>query len=116
MNLEAQLAHTSIRLHPRVPVDISVRVFPPHGQAVLGRAEDIGCGGIAVYVPADCAVGDAVQLSFELPHSHVRFGVKGEIRNRNGFRYGISFDGLTPDEYAEIERVVRIIGITHHGR
>lgn len=116
MNLESQLTPTCIRLHPRVPVDVSVRVFPPDGKAVLGRAEDVGCGGIAVYVPADCAIGDAIQLSFELPHSRVRFGVKGEIRNRNGFRYGISFEGLTPNEYSEIDRVVRIISVMEYDK
>ena len=112
MNLETQVAAGPIRQYPRVPVDISVKVYPEGGAAVLGRAEDVGCGGIAVYVPGDFAVGHAIQLSFELPHSRMRFGVKGVVRNRSGFRYGIAFEELTPAEFAEIERVVRIIAVT----
>ena len=94
-------------------VDISVRVFHGAPAATLGRGHDVSCNGMAVYTPVELALGSEIQVSFQLPYSRVRFGLKATVRNRNGFRYGIEFKELNSAERAEMERVTRVLTLTH---
>ena len=100
------------RRHPRLSVDVSVRVFRNGSFATLGRGHDISSGGMALYTPIELELDQEVQLSFLLPYSRVQFGVKAFVRNRDGFRYGIEFTNLSENESAEIERITNILAMT----
>ncbi len=102
------------RRTPRMVVDIPVQVFFP-GSGVRpthGRGHDISLGGMALYVPSEIAENQTLQIMFQLPHSRLKLGLQGVVRNRNGFRYGISFTQLAPLESGEIERVASILALT----
>lgn len=109
-------AHGCVRSHARVIVDASVRVFLNSTTRTLGRAQDISRGGMSVYVPLELAKGDVIRVMFELPHSRVRFGITGIVKNREGFRYGVEFLELTPSEARELERVLNILGLAGEPR
>lgn len=101
-----------IRRYPRLHVDVSVRVTSSKEKRVtFARGHDISCGGMALYVPLEFVEGDNVKLNFELPNSRVQFGISAVIKNRNGFRYGVEFIELTPEESKEIERVAGILAL-----
>ena len=103
--------YDTVRRYPRLTTNISVRVF--HGaKYTAGRGHDIGAGGMAIYVPLELAVGTSVNLSFQLPYSRILLGVRGIIRNSNGFRYGVEFVDLTSAEAEEIKRIAEIIKLT----
>ncbi len=101
-----------LRNHERVFLDISIRIFPDV-LPTLGRTQDFSAGGMSFYAPLDLKVGDFVRLAFELPHSQVRFNVSSVVKNRNGFRFGAEFVGLTAEQAAEIQRVTRIVSLTN---
>jgi hypothetical protein len=100
------------RLHPRMMVDIAIRAFPKDGVLTNGRGHDIGAGGMAMYVPLELALGEKFDVSFQLPYSRIMLGLHAVVRNRNGFRYGIEFERVTPAEAAEINRVTAILEMT----
>jgi hypothetical protein len=103
------------RRYPRMVVDVPVRVFASDNagnRAIYGRGHDISVGGMAIYAPLELAEKEIVQISFELPYSRVKFGVRGVVRNRNGFRYGVSFVGLSDGESAELARITGILSLT----
>jgi hypothetical protein len=102
---------SGIRKHPRIGMDISARVFCKGGASSLARAHDISCGGLSLYAPMELAKGDVIKIAFELPHSRMRFGVSAVVKNRDGFRYGVEFLELTPQEFAEIKRVTKLLAI-----
>lgn len=108
----AQAKPASGRRHPRLNVDISVRVFRNGSFATLGRGHDLSCSGMALYTPVELEADQEIQLSFVLPYSRVQFGVRAFVRNRDGFRYGIEFTRLSRQESAEIERVTNILDMT----
>ncbi len=102
----------AVRRYDRLSLNIAVRVFLEKEQFTNGRGHDVGVGGMAVYVPLDLAVGNSVNISFQLPYSRMVFGVRAIVRNSNGFRYGVEFVNLTPSEAAEIERIISILDLT----
>jgi hypothetical protein len=62
-----------------------------------------------IYVPLDLTVGTVVNISFQLPHSRMVFGVQAIVRHDNGFHNGVEFVNLTSSEAAEIERIISIL-------
>lgn len=106
------LEYSVARRHPRMSVDVSVRVFRGGSFATLGRGHDISCSGMALYTPIELELNQEIQLSFVLPYSRMQFGLRAFVRNRNGFRYGIEFSSLSAPETAEMERVTKILAMT----
>jgi hypothetical protein len=103
---------TGIRQYGRVLVDAPVRVFATPRAPTFGRMHDIGCGGMSFHAPAELLVNDVIKLEFELPYSRMGFGISATVRNRNGFRYGVAFQNLTPDEFGEIARVTATLSVS----
>ncbi len=108
------LVNHGIRRYPRINVDISVRVFVDSGRVTFARAQDISCGGMALYVPLELPISEILKIDFELPNSRMQFVLSGMIKNRNGFRYGIEFMKLTPEQFQEIARVTQILALVRH--
>jgi len=50
-----------------------------------------------------CQIGEAVEVSFELP-SAGRITVDAIVRNKNLFRYGFEFDGLSEAARQQISK------------
>ncbi len=103
-----------IRRYPRISVDVSVRVWSEGRRPVFGRGHDISCGGMALYAPVELEDGDVVKIAFELPNSRVQFNLSAKVKNRNGFRYGLAFVELTPENFKEIKRVTEILDLVRH--
>src|SRR5512146_3184821 len=94
-----------IRRYPRIAVDVSVRVSSDARRVIFARGHDISCGGMALYAPMELTEGEVVKITFELPNSRVQFNVSALVKNRNGFRYGLEFVELAPEDFKEIKRV-----------
>ncbi len=103
-----------IRRYARMNVDITVRVLPKDTRPTFGRGHDISCGGMALYAPVELQESELVKLAFELPNSRVQFNVSAVVKNRNGFRYGVEFVELAPQELKEIKRVTEILALVRH--
>src|SRR5262245_30596337 len=79
-------------------------------RMLLGQAEDIGTGGIAVRRPKDLPFLPLtpVSLTFELPGSRQRIAANGLVVNDRpvgGFRRtGVCFTDIDPSHAALIER------------
>ena len=81
------------RQHPRLRLDVDVKIYPRSGSLVVGRSVDISEAGIAVMVQIEVALDQVVRLEFKLPLGLV--SVRALVRQRNAFRYGLQF--VEPD-------------------
>ncbi len=81
------------RSTPRFDVEMRVRVIPeaPSGTFCFGQANDISEFGMALILPTGLETGTRVQIEFTLPITRYKLVIKGAIRNRNGYRYGVEF-------------------------
>ena len=100
-----------IRTQERCGADFPVKIFAPGSGATMGRSCDLGTGGMGFYAPITLALDEEVHLHFTLPHSRIAFGIAGKVRDINGYRYGVEFEGLTQSEAAELQRIVRLLGV-----
>ena len=87
-----------LRNHPRYRVDLRLKVITgitSNGRAIFGRGSDISEGGMRVFVPADLAIGETVTLELTLPYSEQKVIIRGVLRNRLGFSYGVEYAANT---------------------
>jgi hypothetical protein len=101
-----------IRASERCSADFPVKIFARGSAgAIMGRSSDLGIGGMGFYAPIELALDEEVHLHFTMPHSRTAFGIAGKVRDVNGYRFGVEFEGLTASERAELLRIVRLLGI-----
>lgn len=87
-----------LRNHPRYRVDIRLKVITGianNGKPLFGRGSDISEGGMRVFVPADLAIGELVTIELTVPYSEQKLTVRGVLRNRLGFSYGVEYSAST---------------------
>lgn len=103
------------RNHPRFRVDIRLKVITgiaTNSKAYFGRGSDISEGGMRVFVPADLKVGESVTLELALPYTDRKVLVRGVLRNRMGFSYGVEYSAsTTQDERELISRACRALSL-----
>ena len=83
------------RRWPRKQVDLQVFVIQCDGETkvfVPGRLTEISKGGLALYAGINLHPGDPVEVELPAPYSRV----KGTIRSRDGYCFGVEFDNWLP--------------------
>lgn len=78
----------------RQPFDAPLRVVVDHSTdktAVDGRGIRLSEGGISLFAAANLAVGSRVKVEFKNPHTHEPVRVRGTVRNRSVYLYGVEF-------------------------
>ncbi len=99
----------------RYRVDIRLRMITGpvnNNRTVFARGSNISEGGLRAFVPADLVLGDMVTLELILPYSEKKILVRGMLRNREGFSYGVEYAAsTTQDEREHIARVCNTLAL-----
>ncbi len=95
-----QKLKTTKRRWVRYPVEMPVelRTKPEAVNSIYGRALDVCQEGLGLLAACDLAVGQKIEVDFTIPQAGQRFRFPAEVRNRNGYRYGLQFKAL-PGQY-----------------
>lgn len=64
-------------------------------QSFFGEANDVSQGGLRLFMPREMETGVIVLLELSLPYNSQVLALRGLIRNRSGFSYGIEFINAT---------------------
>jgi len=77
-----------------------------NGERIVahGRGSDVSVGGMCLFLTRELDPGTSLLMEFLLPYSSPRIAVRGVIRNRDGFSYGIEFVNLSAHQHQMIER------------
>lgn len=97
------------RKFQRYRVDIRLRMITGpanNNRTIFARGSNISEGGLRAFVPADLALGDMVTIELILPYSDKKISVRGMLRNREGFSYGVEYAASTTHE--EREHIARV--------
>jgi hypothetical protein len=100
--------HEEDRRHRRYRVDLRLRLLtgPANNhRTIFARGSNISEGGMRVFAPADLVLGELVTLELMLPYSEQKIVVRGVLRNREGFSYGVEYAVSTTT--AEREQIAR---------
>lgn len=104
----AQTAFTEKRRWPRYRLNVPVRVIVGNEKTVRvmdGRGTELNEGGMAVMVGAELKTGDLVAVEFTPPYDGQPVRVQAQVRNRNGYTYGVEFSRSTADDCEKVDQI-----------
>jgi hypothetical protein len=90
-----------------IPITVSLLI---DGQPCKLRAQasDVSKGGLSLFITREIAIGVSLQVDFVLPYHSTPLALRGVVRTRSGFNYGIEFLGPTTEQQEIIERTCRV--------
>jgi hypothetical protein len=100
------------RRFPRHKVDIRVRVTlpkPADPPVTYGRGSELGQGGMGIFVSAELQIGDNLEIELPVLSSTQPLRVKAQVRNREGYKYGLEFIGLSPQEVQQLLQLCQLL-------
>jgi len=104
-------AFSKTRRWQRYRVEVRVKVKLQNRGAIYGQGSDISEGGMALFIPTELEVGQTINAELALPYCQEKVSLRGVVRNRSGFRYGVEFSILTDHEKVLIERVCHALAM-----
>jgi hypothetical protein len=92
----------------RHKIDVPIRVIVIRSlrtSVVPGRGNELSEGGMALTAGVELNPGDEAAIEFTPPYSGMPIRIRGIIRNRKGYRYGVEFLTASDEEVAQADRL-----------
>ncbi len=102
------------RLHLDVPIRVIVH-GPNKTSVIVGRGNELNEGGMALTAGVELNLGDKTELEFTPPYSGMPIRIRGVVRNRKGYRYGMEFLAEDPQESEQVDRWRTMLGVLSSG-
>lgn len=93
------------RQTPRRPLEAPITATFEN-RNIRGWSTDIGAGGIGITIAAEVSVGAEVMVEFALDGSS-SMKVRGVVRYRHGYKYGLEFLMIMPQDLEVIKKYVQ---------
>lgn len=93
------------RRWPRHRLDVPIRVIVHTAERTKlydGRGNELNEGGMAVTAGVELKVGREVAVEFTPPFTGLPIRVRGIVRNRTGYRYGLEFVTANAEETEQV--------------
>jgi PilZ domain-containing protein len=100
------------RRWPRYKIDVPVRAVIHKPDRTLirdGRGMEMSEGGMCLFMGAELGLGEEIEVEFTPPYSGEPIRVRGEVRNRTGYRYGVEFVPKGKKEQIEVARLRQML-------
>jgi PilZ domain len=95
------------RRWPRYQLDVPVRLIVHTARktsVIVGRGNELNEGGLAVTAGVELRLGDETEIEFTPPYSNSPIRIRGVVRNRTGYRYGVEFVAADDREVEDVQR------------
>ena len=106
------------RRWPRLHLDVPIRVIV-HGRSktsvIVGRGNELNEGGMALTAGVELRLGDQTEIEFTPPYSGLPIRIRGVVRNRKGYRYGMEFVAEDTHESEQVVRWRTMLGVMSTG-
>jgi len=92
----------------RYPFKASVRVVVDQSvdkTVVNGRGVQFSEGGICLFAAANLPVGSQVNVEFKSPNGNEPVKVRGKVRNRSVYLYGVEFLSDKSEDRQQLSRL-----------
>jgi hypothetical protein len=97
----------------RYPFDASLRVMVDDSPVdhsddkivVNGRGVRFSEGGICLFAAANLPVGSQIKVEFRTPHTGEPVRVRGKVRNRSVYLYGVEFLSEKREDRQQLARL-----------
>jgi hypothetical protein len=102
------------RRWPRYRLDVPLRVIvhgPGKTTVIVGRGNELNEGGMALTAGVELKLGDQAEIEFTPPYMGSPIRVRGVVRNRKGYRYGMEFLAENDVEHEQVQRWQTMLGV-----
>ena len=106
------VAYSQDRRWKRFQVDLRLKITcnrTGDKLMVFGQGSDVSEGGMAVFVGAELRIKDEIFVEFTPPSSSDPLRVRGIVRGRKGYNYGVEFPRGTPEEEVLATRFINLL-------
>lgn len=100
------------RRWPRYKISVPIRVIVnlvDKTRIIEGRGNELSEGGMAVTAGVELDINNSLMIEFTPPYTSLPIRVKGEVRNRHGYRYGVEFCRQGEEQTTQVERLRHIL-------
>ena len=107
-----QEGYETPRRWQRYKVDVPIRLIaqrPTKVSIVQGRGRELNRGGMAIFAGAELSNDEQVAVEFTPPYSGQPIRVRGFVRNRSGYTYGIEFITENDADYKNVGQLEAIL-------
>src|SRR5579883_1805709 len=111
--------HEGQRRWKRHKLDLPVQLLlvrPEKTSIVPGRGTEVNDGGMAIFAGAEIRVEREVFVEFTPPFTREPLRVRGIVRNRNGYIYGVEFPCDKPEEKTATARYRQLLRMACVGK
>ena len=102
------ITKASTRRWVRHKIDVPIRVIVSRSlktRVVPGRGNELSEGGMALTAGVELKPGDEAAVEFTPPYTGLPIRIRGVIRNRQGYRYGVEFVTASDEEKEQADRL-----------
>ena len=102
------------RRWPRFRLDVPIRVIVHAGSktsVISGRGNELSEGGMCLTAGVELRLGDETEIEFTPPYSGAPIRIRGVVRNRSGYRYGMEFVAGDDRELQAVQRLKTVLGV-----
>jgi hypothetical protein len=111
-------AERRTRRWKRYPLDVPIRVIVHRARKTSvfsGRGNELSEGGMAVTAGVELNPGDETEVEFTPPYSGSPIRIRGMVRNRAGYRYGIEFLAGSDREEEQVDHLRTMLSVLSSG-
>jgi PilZ domain len=98
----------------RHPIDVPIRVIVHRSSKTSvfpGRGNELSEGGMALTAGVELNPGDETEVEFTPPYSGPPIRIRGMLRNRAGYRYGIEFLAGSDREAEQVDHLRTMLSV-----
>jgi hypothetical protein len=77
----------------------------------VGRGNELSEGGLAVTAGVEMKLGDEAEIEFTPPYSGLPIRIRGVVRNRKGYRYGVEFLAGSDRESEQVDHLRTMLSV-----
>ena len=98
----------------RYRLDLPLRLIVHREKTTIvnGRGSDVSEGGVLIFAGVELKEGDEIFVEFTPPYSGEPIRVRGAVRNRSGYKYGVEFLWQTPEEEEQTARFRNLLQLS----
>jgi hypothetical protein len=96
----------------RYKLDVPIRVIVDRATKTTvmeGRGMELNEGGLTILAGMELHTGSELEIEFTPPYRSMPIRVRGVVKDRNGYFYGVEFVPLTPDEIERVGSIRQIL-------
>jgi hypothetical protein len=99
---------------PRFHLDVPIRVIvhtESKTSVISGRGNELSEDGMCLTAGVELRLGDETEIEFTPPYSGAPIRIRGVVRNRSGYRYGMEFVAGDDQELQAVQRLKTVLGV-----